>query len=82
MDFFMEEIYKIEPIGTGFSGKLWLLVNESNYSSSEYASMFSKHSGFATLVGYPTRGGGGVDPTYIILPKTSNRRKTASRFSG
>ena len=36
-----------------------------------YAAMFSKHSGFATLVGRKTGGDGiGTDPVYIILPNS------------
>lgn len=55
----------------GFDGKIWLLVSENNYSSSEYAAMFSKASGFATLVGRTTSGDGiGTDPIYLILPNS------------
>lgn len=70
MAYFIEDVYSVEPLGEpGFHGKIWLLVNENNYSSSEYAAMFSKHTGFATLVGHQTGGDGiGTDPTYIILP--------------
>lgn len=73
MAYFTDEPYTIEPSGEGriFQGKIWLLVSEYNYSSSEYAAMFSKHSGFATLVGAQTGGDGiGTDPIYIILPHT------------
>lgn len=71
MDYFNKEVYTVQPSGNGFPGRIWLLVSENNYSSSEYAAMFSKHSGFATLVGAQTRGDGiGVDPTYIILPNS------------
>lgn len=67
-DWFLREDYTIEPTGDGFDGKIWLLVSENNYSSSEYAAMFSKASGFATLVGRRTRGDGiGTDPAYLIL---------------
>lgn len=71
MDYFEEEVYNVHPSGNGFQGHIWLLVSENNYSSSEYAAMFSKQSGFATLVGTQTGGDGiGVDPTYIILPNS------------
>lgn len=72
LDYFMEETYTIEPsTKQGFQGQLWLLVSSNNYSSSEYAAMFSKQSGFATLVGEHTSGDGiGVDPAYIILPNS------------
>lgn len=70
-DWFYPEIYEVEPTGNGFSGKIWLLVSENNYSSSEYAAMFSKASGFATLVGRTTSGDGiGTDPAYLILPNS------------
>lgn len=45
-DWFLREDYTVEPTGDGFDGKIWLLVSENNYSSSEYAAMFSKASGF------------------------------------
>lgn len=72
MDYFMKETYLIKPNHQSeFNGKIWLLVSPRNYSSSEYAAMFSKQSGFATLVGEKTGGDGiGVDPTYIILPNS------------
>ncbi len=70
-DWFLREDYTIEPTGDGFGGKIWLLVSENNYSSSEYAAMFSKASGFATLVGRRTSGDGiGTDPAYLILPNS------------
>lgn len=70
MTYFTEDVYAVEPMdGQGFHGQIWLLVNEGNYSSSEYAAMFAKQTGFATLVGNQTGGDGiGTDPTYIILP--------------
>lgn len=67
-DWFWREDYTIEPTGAGFDGKIWLLVSENNYSSSEYAAMFSKACGFATLVGRRTSGDGiGTNPAYLIL---------------
>lgn len=70
-DWFLLEDYTVKPAGEGFSGKVWLLVSENNYSSSEYAAMFSKASGFATLVGRTTGGDGiGTDPAYLILPNS------------
>lgn len=73
MDYFAKESYTVNPsnIQESFKGKVWLLVGSNNYSSSEYAAMFSKYSGFATLVGEQTGGDGiGVDPAYIILPNS------------
>ena len=70
-DWFWREDYTVKPSGAGFDGKIWLLVSENNYSSSEYAAMFSKASGFATLVGRKTSGDGiGTDPAYLILPNS------------
>ncbi|WOO34879.1 S41 family peptidase [Anaerocolumna sp. AGMB13020] len=72
LDYFMKETYLIKPNHkSAFKGKLWLLVSPQNYSSAEYAAMFTKESGFATLVGEQTGGDGiGVDPAYIILPNS------------
>ena len=71
VDSFYREDFTIMPSGTGFSGKIWLLVSENNYSSSEYAAMISKQSGFATLVGSQTSGDGiGTDPVYAVLPNS------------
>lgn len=68
---FLREDYTVEPAGEGFAGKIWLLVSGANYSSSEYAAMFSKATGFATLVGETTSGDGiGTDPVYLILPNS------------
>ena len=70
-DWFLREDYTVKPSGAGFDGKIWLLVSENNYSSSEYAAMFSKASGFATLVGRRTSGDGiGTNPAYLILPNS------------
>lgn len=70
-DWFWREDYVVEPAGDGFDGKIWLLVSENNYSSAEYAAMFSKESGFATLVGRTTSGDGiGTEPVYLILPNS------------
>ena len=47
------------------------MVNENVFSSSEYAAMFSKATGFATLVGERTGGDGiGSDPLPIVLPNS------------
>lgn len=69
--YFLQEDYTVYPQSSGFRGKIWLLVSENNYSSSEYAAMFAKASGFATLVGEITSGDGiGTDPVYLILPNS------------
>lgn len=63
----------VEPSGgkKAFNGKIWVLVNQNVYSSSEAFAMFCKSTGFATLVGTPTGGdGGGIDPAYVVLPNS------------
>ena len=62
----------IYPSGEAvFGGKIWLLVNEQNFSASEYAAAIANQTGFATLVGQTTGGDGiGMDPSLITLPNT------------
>lgn len=70
LDLFSAYTYKVEPSGKekALKGKLWILVNENVYSSSEYGAMFTKASGFATLVGRTTGGDGiGTDPLPIVM---------------
>lgn len=73
VDLFHEIEYTTEPLGKEkmLKGKLWLLVSDTVFSSSEYAAMFSKATGFMTLVGTRTGGEGiGSDPLPIILPNS------------
>lgn len=52
-------------------GRLWMLVDGAVFSSSEYAAMMTKATGFATLVGTPTGGDGiGSDPLPVVLPNS------------
>ncbi len=70
LDLFLPDTYTVEPSGSEkvLKGKLWILVNENVYSSSEYAAMFTKATGFATLVGRVTGGDGiGEDPIPIVM---------------
>lgn len=70
LDLFVADTYKVEPSGEkkALKGKLWMLVNENVYSSSEYAAMFTKATGFATLVERTTGGDGiGSEPLPIVL---------------
>ncbi len=61
----------MEPTGGGFAGKIWLLVDEYVYSSSEAFTVFCKDTGFATIVGSPTGGDGiGIDPVFLVLPNS------------
>ena len=58
-----------DPIN--FKGKIYLLVNNGVYSSSEGFASFCKTSGFATLVGETTGGDGiGIDPLLFSLPNS------------
>lgn len=73
LDLMLESTYFIQPSQKQkmLKGKLWILVNENVFSSSEYAAMFSKATGFATLVGERTGGDGiGSDPLPILLPNS------------
>ena len=73
LDLMLESVYFIQPSQKQkmLKGKLWILVNETVFSSSEYAAMFSKATGFATLVGERTGGDGiGSDPLPILLPNS------------
>ena len=52
-------------------GRLWMLVDGAVFSSSEYAAMMTKATGFATLVGTTTGGDGiGTDPLPVVLPNS------------
>ena len=65
--------YTVEPLNNEkmLNGKLWILVSENVFSSSEYAAMFTKATGFATLVGTRTGGDGiGVDPIPVVMPNS------------
>lgn len=66
---FYEMPLGIEPKNTSkFKGKIYLLVDEVVYSSSESFAIFCKDTGFATLIGQRTGGdGGGVDPVIFNL---------------
>lgn len=53
---------------TSFKGNIYLLTDESVYSSSETFAMFCKDYKFATIIGQTTGGdGGGLDPILIKL---------------
>ena len=66
-----EETIHPSKKSNGFNGKVWLLTSPIVYSSSENFVMFSKNADFATLVGTPTGGDGGVaDPILFSLPNS------------
>ncbi|MCT4629484.1 S41 family peptidase [Winogradskyella sp.] len=51
-----------------YSGKIYLLVDEAVFSSSEALAFFCKATNFATVVGETTSGNGvGTDPLLITL---------------
>ncbi len=53
----------------GFTGKVFLLVDDRVYSSAEAFASFAKATNWATLVGTRTGGDGiGLDPIYFCLP--------------
>lgn len=54
-----------------FKGKLWLLVNEDVFSSSESFSYVTKATGWATIIGTQTGGDGvGMDPIIMNMPNS------------
>lgn len=54
-----------------YSGTVWILIDDTVYSSSENFVMFCKNTGFATLVGTPSNGDGGMaDPLLVSLPNS------------
>lgn len=73
LDLYKEETYTVNPAEGGklLNGKLWMLVSPNVFSSSEYAAMLCKATGFMTLVGTRTGGDGiGSDPLPIVLPNS------------
>lgn len=60
-----------EPYSILFSGKFWVLIDSSVYSSADSFVQFCKNTGFATIVGTPSGGsGGGLSPMILSLPET------------
>lgn len=54
-----------------FGGKVYLIVDKGVGSSADGFASFSKSTGFATLVGEKTFGGGiGLDPIVCVLPNS------------
>lgn len=70
--YYLKIISKYEPKNSvGFNGKVYLLVDKYVFSASEKLAIFSKSTGFATLVGEKTGGDGlGVDPAVCALPNS------------
>lgn len=54
-----------------FRGKFYVLTDSSNYSAADAFISFCKQTGFATIVGERTRGGGvGITPLIYVLPNS------------
>jgi len=53
-----------------FAGEIWLLIDGSSGSASEFLALLSIYSGFATVVGEPSAGVTGVATTFVSLPNT------------
>lgn len=73
MDVMTKDQINVEPLSDTkmLNGKIWMLVSENVFSSSEYAAMFAKATGFATLVGTRTGGDGiGSDPIPVVMPNS------------
>ena len=64
--------FEIEPREDNipFAGEIWLLVDHMSGSASELAAMMSMYSGFATVVGVPTRRVTPTQTTHVSLPNT------------
>lgn len=64
-------VTEFEPASSPYPGKIWVLVGEGVYSASENFAAFCKNTGFATLVGEPPGGDGGIaDPMLFALPES------------
>lgn len=64
---------KVSPAedSINFKGEIYLLVDESVYSSAEMLATFAKESALATLIGSKTAGDGiGSDPAFFMLPNS------------
>lgn len=73
LDLYCPSLNSIQPVNGEkmFKGKIWVLVSEDVYSSSESFASFCKTTGFATLVGTRTGGDGiGSDPLLYVLPNS------------
>ena len=72
-DYFIETEEEIKPSEENpiFTGKIWLLIDELNFSAAEYVAALVKQTGFATLVGTQTNGGGmGMFAVMAAMPNT------------
>ena len=65
--FIDEQVYGLTEKNVGFDGRLWLLVDENVWSAAEGFTIFCKSTGFATVIGERT-GGGGKSEVPIAFP--------------
>jgi len=68
----MEDTIHPSDRAVGFDGKIWLLVSPVNIYAASYVANLVQETGFATLVGEPT-GGGGITSIFsvpLVLPNT------------
>lgn len=73
LKYYMNEELVIEPNKSiNFNGKIYILIDQVNYSAADTFCAFSKATDFATLVGEETSGGGiGFSPIIVKLPNSS-----------
>lgn len=70
---YMEAFYHVSPDPEHhyFDGKVWVLVSKTVYSSAEAFAVFSKNSGWATVIGESTGGDGiSVTPLHYCMPNS------------
>ena len=64
-------LYRAGSGYTGFKGRIWLLTDQAGASASDAFAAFCKDTGFATVVGTRTRGGGcASQPVALPLPNS------------
>lgn len=71
LDLLFKVTQRIPPSEAGFdfNGKIWVLIDNGCYSSTDQFAVFCKATGFATLVGTETGGNGiGMQPYIMALP--------------
>ena len=61
-------VFPNENYNVGFTGRIWLLVDEDSASASSGAALFSMNTGFATVVGTRTSGVMAASHVYLPLP--------------
>ena len=70
--YYMQGTINPSDRSVGFDGKIWLLVSSNNIYASDHAASLVQETGFATLVGEPTSGGGitSMFSVPLVLPNT------------